>query len=247
MRCPSCQATNPDSATFCGQCYEKFTVASEESPPLPRREPAPEGMPDGDGPPPVPTVPDWLVLSDGDLAGDTGHAHEAVPTPTAPKGSGSATVGRFRAQDGSLNWTCGVCGEANAMDVFTCTVCGSKMDAEEPDETPAVSWAAARRIEMLAPGVGHIQVGSTGMGIARAGMVVFWAIGALLLSGGGSSGILAAVPFLIGILVVWATGPGDLEAVHLGRQPRLDARRFMFLVIGVLVGVIVVGGIGVAL
>lgn len=246
MRCPSCNATNPDTATFCGQCYEKFSAPEPEPGALPTREVDPSASVD---PAPLATpVPDWLVLSD---SADLPLAQPADDTAgeerDAPAGSGSAVIGRFRAEDGSLGWTCGVCGEANPLEEFTCSVCGSRMDAEEPDEGPKVAWETARRIEMLAPGIGHIQAGVTGMGIARTGMVVFWAIGALALSGGGASGLVTAVPFLLGIAAVWITGPGDLEAARMGRPPRLDARKFMYLVIGVLVGVIVLGGIGVAL
>lgn len=244
MRCPSCMATNPDSASFCGQCYTRFDQQDVAQPQPEQAEP------DAAQPDRSPGIPDldelpWLVTGAAASPADTTPA----PDPAAPEsGRVTATAGRFHVHEGGAGWTCGVCGEPNALTAFTCSVCGARMDAEEaPARLSPDEWDRVRRTEALAPGVGHIRAGSPGAGIARLGMVLLWFLGTVLLATGGTTGIIASLPMVLGILIIWATGPGDLTALQRGRDPRLDARRFMYLVIGVTVAVIVVGGIGASL
>ncbi|MGI9018407.1 MAG: hypothetical protein ACR2HR_15105 [Euzebya sp.] len=116
MICPGCNATNSDTATFCGQCYGSF-----EAPPEPLT--APEEVP-------------WLV---------TGAGKER------------------RDPDGQVLWRCAVCATSNPATAYICEVCGAKMDAEAPDpDARPVDWAAARRQEMLVPGLVHIRTGRNG-------------------------------------------------------------------------------------
>lgn len=241
MRCPSCQATNPDTAAFCGQCYERFeaqpvAVADPHELPDWLAVGAPAPPADADGPPGTPGTPG---------------------TPTAgeeprPDGAGTpaerreAAAGRFRSDGVQARWTCVVCGEENSMEDFSCTVCGSRMDAEA-DPTAGVDWVAARRLELMAPGLGHLRAGQGGMGVARTTLVVLWSLGALALVLSGTAGVLAALPLVIGIVAIWVTGPSDLDALRVGRQPRLGGRTFLYLVIGVTIGVITLGGLGAAL
>lgn len=219
MRCPNCHATNPESATFCGQCFQRFgTETPPDAPALPTR-----GAPAGTAP------------------------SEWEPAPQSPlESSAEATSGRFKVAGDRVSWTCAVCGEDNEVGVFSCAVCGSRMDAEQAGEE-AVDWEEARRVELLAPGLGHYRAGAHGMGIARLTMVLLWLVGAVLLALGGLLGLVTAIPLVLGVVIIWATGPGDLRALRAGRAGTLDARRFMYLVVGVLIGVIVIGGIGVAL
>ena len=239
MRCPSCLATNSDTATFCGQCYTRF-----DQPPA--AEPV-RSAPDLDEVPWLVTGAPTDAAPSDTTPSDTAPSDAAQPE-TVPATGATATAGRFHFDDGRAGWTCGVCGEPNELTAFTCDVCGARMDAEEPPvRLSPEEWDRARRAEALAPGVGHLRTGSPGSGIARLGMVLLWFLGTVLLATGGTGGIIASVPMVVGILVIWATGPGDLTALQRGRSPRLDARRFMYLVIGVTVAVIVVGGIGASL
>lgn len=229
--CEDCGAANPERATFCGQCHRPFhavhRVEGGARPVVPPTDPA-SPAPDSVAPDPV-----------APTAGGTGAA--------SPDETRSGRSGRFRVEQGAVAWTCGVCDAENDLDVFTCTVCGSRMDTEVPPAGPAVSRTTLRRLEMLVPGVGHMRGGAVGMGIARIGMVVVWAIGAMVLASGGAAGLRSSVPLLLGIAGIWATGPGDLSAHLDGRPPRLDAGRFMYLVLGVTVAVILVGGLSAVL
>lgn len=207
MRCPHCQASNPDTAVFCGQCFERFDTAAAE----------PEAAPAGTD----------------------------RPQPGGA-GAGTAVAGRFSAVDGALTWRCALCDATNDLSAFSCSVCGAKMDAET-DAAAVVDWPAARRAESLMPGLGHLRVGLTGMGVARTGTVGLWLVLVLLLSLSGGAGLVTALPLLIGIAAIWVTGPGDLDAARTGRRPRLDARGFMYLVTGVILGVIVAGGVSLIL
>lgn len=227
MRCPRCDATNPDTATFCGQCYDRFET--------PDPDPAP---------------------ADATTTGDEGGAQfrtpvddTAVVPPRAHSGGGEVVaVGRFTLTGEGLTWRCAFCDTSHPAGEFVCTVCGAKMDDEAgATATAAVDWDRARRLELLAPGLGHLRAGQGGMGAARGGILIVWLLGTVLLVTGGLSGLLTAVPLLLGIAVVWATGPGDLDAARRGVTPRLDARRFMYLVIGVTTAVIIMGGLAVIL
>lgn len=239
MRCPSCHATNPDSATFCGQCYQRFDVVAPSDPLL-----------DTLGGPPPAGEPWTGMANPGPRTPDTTTAeHATADHPTTAHATGQpVAVGRFIADDEGLMWRCALCETRQPIGVFTCTVCGAKMDAEAPDAAAnPVDLEAARRLEAVVPGLGHLRTGHSGMGVARSGIVAVWVLGALALATGGPSGLLTAAPLVAGMAVIWATGPGDLGAAHEDRAPRLDARRFMYLVIGVTTGVIVAGGLAVLL
>ncbi len=210
MRCPDCNASNPESASFCGQCYAIFPKAAPEPTPGPTPDPVSERP----GPAAAPARP-----------------------------AGQAVAGRFSAVDGELTWRCAVCDTTNDVTTFVCTVCGAKMDTESGTAAEATDWEAAKRAEALVPGLGHLRTGHNGMGASRMGIVLLWLIGSFTLAAGGVNGLLAAVPLILGMGVVWATGPSDLEAARHDRRPLLDPQRFMYLVIGATVGVIVAGGL----
>ncbi|HUG83877.1 MAG TPA: zinc ribbon domain-containing protein [Euzebya sp.] len=238
MRCPHCQAANPDTATFCGQCYERF-----EAPEVVASPDRATGV--GDAP-----VDMRDRLSGGEATRPT-----ATPMPDAASGPAGTqegvdhtgqpvAVGRFVAGDGGLTWRCAVCETTHEVGIFVCTVCGAKMDAESPAGSGLpVDIGQARRLEAIVPGLGHLRSDQIGMGAARLGIVAIWLLGSLGLASGGPSGLLTALPLVLGMVAIWATGPGDLAAADGGRAPRLDARRFMYLVIAVTTGVIIAGGL----
>ncbi|MEE8601017.1 DUF7577 domain-containing protein [Euzebya tangerina] len=225
MRCPSCGATNPDTATFCGQCYEVFAT--------PEPDPAPPQL-------------ESIAPSMGSGVTEIGPpgVGEAAHPPAR-----TARAGRFVTSDGQTMWTCAVCDTQNSLEHFVCDVCGAKMDTEDAGTTPTqADWAAAQRAEWMIPGLGHIRTGQEGMGYARLGVVALWAIGVVvLLVIGGGTGLIVSLPLLFGLVAVWGTGPGDVLATRSGREPRLDARRFMYVVIGVTAGLIVMGGVAAVL
>ena len=231
MRCPRCHASNPETATFCGQCYERFVPA----PGAPLTADPLRGAVDAQTPGPQ---------AAGTQAADT---QTSGPQAAETQPGAAVAVGRFEASDGGLTWRCGICDSTHPVGVFTCGVCGAKMDAEVREGTGPVDLEQAKRLEAMAPGRGHLRSGHTGMGAARSGIVLVWLALSLVLASGGLVGLLTALPLVVGLVAIWVTGPGDLAAVAAGRAPRLDARRFMYLVIGATTGVIVAGGLAVIL
>ena len=224
MTCPTCQASNPETAQFCGQCYQVF-VSEAPAPATPALESV------------APVVSGAVTTVDGAPGG----ADTPGDVPARPE----AKAGRFVTVEGEARWTCAVCDSLHPLEEFVCDICGTKMDMESGGvEAAGANWEDARRLELMAPGLGHIRTGQTGMGYARLGVTSLWAVGALfLLLAGGTKGLLVALPLLFGIVAVWGTGPGDVTAVRADRSPRLDARRFMYLVIGVTAGLIMMGGV----
>lgn len=258
MRCPHCNATNTDTATFCGQCYERFPGPEAAAPghavEPPAVEPPAVGPSAVERPASRPDAADDQLdgLLGADLGPSTGPpGQDGTTRPTEagrPSPEHPVAVGRFVADDGGLSWRCAICETTHPVGVFVCTVCGAKMDAESTAGSgPPVDLEHARRLEAIVPGLGHLRTGHTGMGAARIGIVAIWLLGSLVLASGGPSGLLTALPMVVGMAVVWGTGPGDLAAAAGGRPTRLDARRFMYLVIGVTTGVIIAGGLVVIL
>lgn len=239
-RCPACGATNPDSASFCGQCLTRFEAAA----PTPAAAPAGTATSArtpwaGGAEPPLPVFDDDLQpqVAAGVAAAAGAHGG-AAPAERRP-----AEVGRFSAGEGGVRWTCGVCGERNPVAEFTCEVCGSRMDASE-DERANVDWDAARTRELMLPGLGLLHAGVGGGGGARVFLAVLWLLGALGLAFQGLGGLLGAFPLLVGLAVLWLVGPGDLQAAKDGREARLTPRRLLYLVAGVTMGVMLMGGLG---
>jgi hypothetical protein len=235
VRCPTCNATNPETATFCGQCYERFPPAAAATSHTPPADHPPDETDGPAAPGAAPSGPDtpWHGSP-----GPAGARDAAAETAVA--------VGRFALGEEGLTWRCGICETTNAADAFVCSICGARMDAEARDpSTSPVDRDRAIGLDRVLPGLGHLRSGQVGMGSARLGIVALWFLGALALLSGGPSGLLTALPLLIGMAVVWITGPADLAAALDGRTPRLDARRFMYVVIGVTTGVIVAGGLAV--
>lgn len=219
-RCPSCGATNPPGAAWCGQCFTRFEPAAA---PAPTAAPAPPRHP---------------------------HASPPSTAPARAPGTAGAAAGdrRLRVVDGGVEWTCATCGEANPIDTFSCTVCGAGMaDAFAPPSAP-VDWDRARRRELLVPGSGLVLAGAGGLGAARAVLVGLWLLGALLLlASGGAEALPIAAPLLVGVTALYATGVRDVDALRAGREPLWAGRRLLWLVIAVtllplLIGVVLALG-----
>lgn len=158
MRCPGCGAANPDTATFCGQCYDRFDADA-----------------DADAPADAPASAAWAATSSvapPASASDARAAEEPADVGSPTDGGAPplrpVAVGRFAAAAEGLSWRCcALCETSHPLGVFVCTVCGAKMDAEAADAADGpVDWARARRLEAAVPGLGHLGTGHSGMGAA---------------------------------------------------------------------------------
>ena len=209
MRCPACGASNPEGAAWCGQCYRRFDepeVAQEVAP----KEIAPHS-PESD--PAQPGTPD----------------DAAAPATAAGEG--------FRKDGDVIEWECPQCGNFNAIELQHCDVCGSsfldRFRTEEPEEPR--NWNAALVMTMLLPGAGHLAVGRYGSGWARIVLFAGWLLGTLMLiSAGGSQGVVMGTPLLLGALILWVMSMVDVYRLQQGDSEILVGRHLLWLVVGVL-------------
>lgn len=227
MRCPSCDARNPDDAAWCSQCFA--TLAT----------PAPTD----------PTQPD----ADPTDAAPTGR-RRAPAVPSAPPATGQATpttVGpgdRMRRSEGGIEWRCAVCDTWNPLSLESgttdvCTACQTPLreivvQGPATASAPRVSETTALVGTALLPGLGHVLLGRAASGGARMLLYVVWLAGSLaLLAGAAGSGqsLLPAAVLLVGAALVWAGSMADTFGLarHTGRE-LLQPRVLLWIVVGVL-------------
>lgn len=216
MRCPQCGATNPDTATWCGQCLNRFDQPS--APPQAQQDAA---LP--------PAEEETFAIPDG---GDV----VAAETPAVP--SPGATPAGFRREGDEVQWQCPQCDRYNSIDAQHCEVCGTafldKFKSEEVEEPR--NWTAALLMTALAPGAGHIAVGRHGSGVARLVLYLGWVIGAAAVAGfAGGRGALVITPLVLGALVLWAGSIVDVYRLQRGESELLGGRSLLWLVVGTLV------------
>lgn len=218
MRCPTCNALNPDSAEWCTQCFTSLRAPEPvvDVPPDPQPEATPQ--PDvGDVPP---------ASTDADAA------------PQLVQ-RGNAT---FRKTAEGLDWQCGRCDTFNPIEVQRCTTCGygfgDTVRGPQEADVPDVDENVALLASAVLPGAGHVLAGRTATGVARGVIFLLFVVGGWLLlreAGATGQGPLPAVPLLLGALVIWVTTAFDAVLAARGEQRQLlEGRVFFWLVVGVL-------------
>ncbi|CAN5741456.1 hypothetical protein BH24ACT14_BH24ACT14_23990 [soil metagenome] len=219
MRCPSCAASNPDDARWCGQCFVGLN------------QPEPE-------PPPAPVAPASPIVSvPAEAAGN------AVQRSPATSIEQLRTPG-MRRRGEQVEWECAHCGEYHSIDSLRCDVCGASFADRyrtTEAEAPQANWTLAMALSALAPGAGHVLLGRYGAGLGRLLLFVVWLLGAFaLLNATGSGAALVAAPLLFGVAVLWVTGLVDIQRLRQGRPFLLSNRALLWLEVGV-VGVSLLG------
>lgn len=209
MRCPTCGASNPDSAAWCGQCYRRFDQEVAVETPSSNGSGG-EHTPPGAAP----------VTQPPQRAGDTGGEAEG-----------------FRRVGDELEWECPECGSFNGIELTSCAICGTsfieRFRSDEPE--PERNWQAALLLSAVAPGAGHLSVGRYGTGAARLLLFAAWIVGALMLAtSAGSGALIAATPLVLGALILWALTLLDVYRLQQGESEILAGRTFLWLVVGVL-------------
>lgn len=230
LRCGTCGATNPDSATWCNQCLTDLAV------------------------------PGAGVSRDASAsmrAGPGGVGADSPP-PTGPSSTGGSDALLRRGPEG-VQWRCPTCDGWSSLDDDVCARCGTPLQArfaghpapgrDAPGGTggadmptgggggrsarPDPSTARNRTIALNAvlPGLGHLLAGWVGSGLARIVLFGVWLIGGVLLWGAG--GPAAALPLLLGAAVLWATGIVDAWLLFEGARQVLSGRALLWLVVGV--------------
>jgi hypothetical protein len=217
-RCPNCGGLVGAGAQWCGQCLTRL-----DEPPSPSVRPsAPEAGP-GAAPPRRPAEP-----------GDRQPSPTGAPRP-------------IRAGDQGIVWQCPSCDTANPLESTECRVCGtpfSRLFEEEP-AGPRVNPGRAVGLSLLFPGVGHLVLGRTADGLARA--VIFGyalSIAVLILVARLSRGIGPFLPLLLvsGVASVglYAVTAVDAGRIARGEPPLLPTRALLYGAVGLILMTVVV-------
>ena len=214
MQCPSCGATNPESAQWCGQCYRRFVEPAAAPPPT--------------DPAPVTEVHD-VVATD-------------IPAVPAPAERTTAALqdssGAIRREGDRIEWTCPQCEHVNPIELSNCEICGTAFidRFRQPDEPePPRNWQAALVMTAVAPGAGHIAIDRYGSGFARLFLFIGWLLGAVALAqSGGGEAMFVIAPMLLGVVVLWAGSLLDIYRLQQGEPEVLAGRPLLWLVVGVL-------------
>lgn len=234
MRCPSCGARNPETAGWCGQCYQdmrppdRAEAGPAASAPQGHAETAPAA-------PRGPAAPKRVPGSDSDAAGGAATPRADADEPRAGRA--------FRRRGQQMEWRCARCDSWNPLEAPACTVCGEAFARSLQQETaPPPSRDVPEGTAVLAsavlPGLGHVLLGRTATGIARALLYGLWLVGGVaLLRGALRSGqsALPAVALLGGAAAVWLASLYDaLLAARGDSGELLGPRALLWLVVGVI-------------
>lgn len=216
-RCPDCGAHNPAHARWCSQCLRQFELDPSASDPAVANHRGSERA----------------GSTAGDADADAGRFPAVPPAPSV--GSGVDT-GAFLSEGGHIWWRCPACEEINDLEALVCATCGTAL--AEHDQTP-VDWDLARRRAVLGPGLGHLAAGRGVAGWARLLLSAVWLLGALgLLASGGLTALTPALPLMAGVCILWIGGVVDVERLAHGRAEVISPRVLLWVVIGVIVGVL---------
>ncbi len=190
-----------------------------------------------------------LVVAD---AGWCGQCFESLvdpepePEPVRSPGSGpspgadtSPTPAGAPPAIAAPTWPCPACGNANAIELDACAVCGTSFAAlmRQGEERPKVEPKTALAWSLIFPGLGHRKVGRGMDGLARGVLFAMLFVMALLtgLSAGGSGVLLGLFALFLGLAVVVYAGTA-WEAYHLaeGGEPVVSARALLWATVGVI-------------
>ncbi len=251
MKCPECNAHNPDGAAFCSLCLTKFAKPEPDPPPI-ASAPEPGGPPPAAPEPLAPPTPGRADLAEAaaalvasesgtaepqDGAGTGAEAADGTgddagsPEPAAPAvpGRGTAQTGRIRRTDEGFDWQCDRCATWSPLEVSTCTVCGRPFRAAVGGESDGPELAdvdprIALGLSMVLPGAGHLALGRTGTGLARLMLFCIWAFGALsfaIQARDSEQSAIAAIPLALGALIMWGISLYDVQNLSAGRDEPL--------------------------
>lgn len=162
---------------------------------------------------------------------------EAVPARTAELAeappSGSA------GQRAAPTWPCPSCGNANAIDLDVCALCGTPFaDLMRQDERPAeVDPKDALVASLIFPGLGHRKIGRGVDGLAR-GVLFAMLVAMALLTGSseGASGLVAGLFVFCTAFaaVVYLGSAWEAYRMAEGGPPFVSARVLLWATVGVI-------------
>jgi hypothetical protein len=215
-RCPDCNALVSPDADWCGQCFRSLKEAPQEP------EPVAVAMPSMTDPlPAVPPMP--AVAIDGVSTAPGGQEH-----PSIPEAPGKAPT-----------WPCPACGNANAIELDTCSLCGTSFAAlmRQDEAPPHVEPKDALGWSLIYPGLGHRKLGRGLDGLARG--VLFTMLAAMVLiivvSGVTTAGLLGVLAlYLLMALIVYLGSAYEAYRIAEGGQPLVTARALLWATVGII-------------
>lgn len=209
VRCPSCGASNPSDAQWCGQCLKRF----EAPPPPPAVDQAPAAPPAPAGAAPTETTP---AVRPGVERGAFRSTEEGIFWQC----SSCENENRLEEQ------ACTVCGTAFAQSI-------KPPAPERPQRDPGTTAI----VSLCFPGAGHAYLGMWPQAVARGVISVWVALMTLFFAIGGKGGS-APVAMLFGATAfgLWLTAAHDAyrEANGETAQVLLHGRRFTYVVLSLL-------------
>jgi predicted RNA-binding Zn-ribbon protein involved in translation (DUF1610 family) len=158
---------------------------------------------------------------------------------TSPGADTSPTPAGAPPATAAPTWPCPACGNANAIELDACAVCGTSFAAlmRQGEERPKVEPKTALAWSLIFPGLGHRKVGRGMDGLARGVLFAMLFVMALLtgLSAGGSGVLFGLFALFLGLAVVVYAGTA-WEAYHLaeGGEPVVSARALLWATVGVI-------------
>jgi ribosomal protein L40E len=209
VTCPSCGASNPPGAEWCGQCLTRFgrqLPARTAAPPAQR--PAGVRSSGGDGLNPAPPRPP-----------DLSRTVEVRLTPAAG--------GRIRRAGAELEWSCLACDTVNSIKLPVCRTCGASMldlfrqaAPPRPARRPGVALALS-----ALPGLGSWYAGAPADGLARLVLAAWWVSTTTLLWGRPSLVlVLVGLVFAVAAVALWVVSAVDALRLVAGRRPLTGPR-----------------------
>jgi len=216
IRCPNCGALNREGAEWCGQCHQRFRAPEPPPAPAPAATPV---QPPSASPPSAPPMPD------------------EEPAPSIDPAAVGTRRGAFEVTDAGIQWTCGVCGTQNPIEVQVCTACGAPFAEtfrDKRSDTITGDPNNAAMYSLFFPGAGHGYLGLWGDAIGRAILSLF-TLGVAIMSY-FSDAPLVTLAFGLLAFALWIIAAHDAyrEAQHEQGRVIIRTRHYGFVMLGIL-------------
>lgn len=158
---------------------------------------------------------------------------EAVQAEAPAEGSGYAR------SDPAPTWPCPTCGNANALELDACAVCGATFAAlmRQDEAPPRIHPKDALSASLLFPGLGHRKAGRGLDGLARGVLFVVLATmtATVFVSGVSSAGTFWVFALFLGSTLAVYLGTA-WEAYHIadGGRPLVSSRALLWATVAVI-------------
>jgi hypothetical protein len=218
MRCPHCNALNPEGADWCSQCLTRFT-----------RPATPTGSRTGSGNgsgtiPPEPLRPPPSVVAGGRASVDP--FHDAAFIDLAERSEQPAEA------EQDATWRCPACGTSNALSLDRCSACGRSMfESFGPARTARATEPRSPQTAALlsiVPGLGHFYLKRPAEGFSRLVSFLWWLAVALMLTARPLLPLRAI--FIVAVLALVAVSvlEAHQQAIDQRPPPILTPRVFLY-------------------